>query len=443
MNELKQKISDLNRTLFGSWAPRTKREQSDAVGFNFLMHWFPAKVTLKSLSWGYSFWLGTISASLFMILTFTGIFLMMLYVPSVERAYHTIKDLEYVVSYGWFLRRMHRWAAHLMVAAVYLHMFRVFLTAAYRSSSMTKRGMRPMNWLIGMGLLLFTMLLSYTGYLLPWDQLALWAITIGANIANAVPVIGPKIKFFMQGGTLIGQNTLILWYTLHVAILPLLTVALISWHMWRVRKDGGLASVDSLGIEKTTSKDHGHIPPRKTYTLMGIAEGVRPSVVYNKLKGATIPAIPTVLTRVMIVFLFTLAFNMFLSVFFSVPLEEPATTEWTPNPAKAPWYFLWLQELVTITTIRIGGMSLNGGFIGGVIIPSLIGGLAALWPFLDRSPESAIGVWFHKTRKLQNAVFLFIMGIILIMTFIGTELRGPNWGIYMPWEDWPEHPHKF
>jgi quinol-cytochrome oxidoreductase complex cytochrome b subunit len=443
MNELKDKLKMLNRTLFGSWSPRTRREQSDAVGFNFLMHWFPAKITNKSASWGYSFWLGTISASLFLILSLTGIILMMLYVPSVERAYHSIKDLEFVVSYGWFIRRMHRWAAHLMVAAVYLHMFRVFLTAAYRSTSMTKRGMRGLNWIIGMVLLLLTMLLSYTGYLLPWDQLALWAITIGANIADAAPIIGPKIKFFMQGGTLIGQNTLILWYTMHVAILPLLVVVLLSWHMWRIRKDGGLASVDSLGVEKTEERDHGKMPPRKTYTLMGVVEGIRPSVIYNKVMGESSPAIPGILIRVMIVFLFTLSFNMFLSVFFNIPLEEPATTEWTPNPAKAPWYFLWLQELVTITTIRIGGMSLNGGFIGGIIIPGIIGTIAAIWPFLDKSPESSVGVWFHKTRKVQNTVFLVIIGIILVMTFIGTNLRGPNWEIYMPWEDWPEHPHKF
>lgn len=443
MSTLKERVHKLNRELFGSWSPRTRREQADAVGFNFLMHWFPAKMTYKSASWGYSFWLGTISASLFLILGVTGVILMMVYVPSVERAYQSIKDIEYVVSYGWFIRRMHRWAAHFMVAAVYLHMFRVFLTGAYRSSDITARGQRPINWLIGMVLLLLTMLLSYTGYLLPWDQLALWAIIIGANIANSVPVIGPDIKFFMQGGTEIGQNTLIIWYTMHIAILPLMVTGLLSWHMWRIRKDGGLASVDSLGIKQEEVSGADKMPGKKTYTLMGVVEGIRPSVVYNKLRDMTFPAIPAATTRVMVVFVFTLVFLSVISFFFGVPLEEPATTEWTPNPAKAPWYFLWLQELVTITTIRMGGISLNGGFIGGVILPGLIGGLAALWPFMDRSPQEAIGVWFHKSRTVQNIVFLIIVGIIGAMTILGTFFRGPNWEIYMPWEKWPHHADKY
>ncbi len=443
MNELLEKATKVGRDLLADWNPRTKREAHDSVGFNFLMHWFPAKVTRKSISWGYSFWLGTVAASLFFILSISGVVLMFLYVPSVERAYQSIKDLEFVVSYGWFIRRMHRWAAHAMVAFVFLHMVRVFLTAAYRSSEQTVRGDRSVNWLIGIVLLLFTMLLSYTGYLLPWDQLALWAITIGANIANAVPIIGPQVKFFMQGGTIIGQNTLIIWYAMHVAILPLLLTALISWHMWRIRKDGGLASVDSLALEKVTLENVNESHPRKTYTIMGAVKGVRPTVVMHKVKDETESAIPAILIRVLIVFLITLAGILFLSVFFPVPLEEPATTEWTPNPAKAPWYFLWLQELVTLTTIRIGGMTLNGGFVGGVIVPGLLGGLAAVWPFLDKSPSSAIGVWFHKSRSRQTMVFLIIVGILAAMTYFSSEMRGPNWQVYLPWQEWPHHATKF
>lgn len=433
------KLNGLYRSLFWSWNPTSDRERSDAVAFNFLMHWFPAKMTRRSLSWGYSFWLGTISASLFFILSVTGIVLIFMYVPSVERAYQSIKDIEFVVSYGWLIRRLHRWGAHLMVAFVYLHMFRVFLTTAYRSSSMTARGGRQGNWLIGMGLLLFTMLLSYTGYLLPWDQLALWAITIGANIADSVPVIGPKIKFFMQGGTLIGQNTLVIWYAMHIAVLPALLTGMLSWHMWRIRKDGGLAAVDSLSTEKVELPPE----PRKTYSLMGIVKGTRPTVVYHRVMGETERAVPAVLTRISIVFLFTAAATLFLSVFFEVPLEEPATTAWTPNPAKAPWYFLWLQELVAITTIRLGGLTINGGFLGGVIIPGAVGTLAAIWPFLDRSDESTIGVWMHALRRRQNLVFLGIVLAIGAMTFIGMFMRGPNWQVFMPWASWPPMPTRF
>ncbi len=425
-----------SRSIFWSWSPASGREATQAVGFNILLHWFPAKITDRSRSWGYSAWLGTISLLLFAILAITGVILMFVYVPSVERAYHTIKDVEFVVSYGWFIRRMHRWAAHLMVACVFLHMIRVFLTGAYKKSRKNIHGNRPLNWLIGLALLLLTMLLSYTGYLLPWDQLALWAITIGANIARSVPVIGEQIRFLMQGGTIIDQNTLIIWYTLHIAVLPLITTGLIAWHMWRIRKDGGLAAIENIPVEEVK----GDAIPGKTYTLMGITQGVRPTVLYHRIKDKTGLFVPTTLHRIGIVLLFTTAVVMFLSLFFSVPLEEAASLEWTPNPAKAPWYFLWLQELVTITTVRVRGITLNGGFVGGVVIPGLLVLLAAVWPYLDRSPDSTVGVWLPRKRVIQNTVFLLIIIAIGVLIFIGSVLRGPNWGIYMPWEAWPHHP---
>jgi len=429
-------IKRMTRGLFWSWSPDSDKEATQAVGFNLLLHWFPAKITNRSKSWSYSAWLGTITLALFVILSVTGVVLMFVYVPSIERAYHTIKDVEFVVSYGWFIRRMHRWAAHLMVAFVCLHMIRVFLTGAYKASKKNVNANRPFNWIIGVVLLILTMLLSYTGYLLPWDQLALWAITIGANIALSVPVIGEQVQFLMQGGTLIGQNTLIIWYALHVAVLPLITTGLIVWHMWRIRKDGGLAGVETIPVEESREEPD----KAKTYSLMGVTQGVRPTVLYHRIKDKTGLFVPEALVRVLIVFLFTTAAVMFLSYFFNIPLEEPASLEWTPNPAKAPWYFLWLQELVTITTIRVSGYTFNGGLVGGIIIPGVLVTFLALWPYLDRSPDSAVGIWFHKTRTWQNRLFIVMVIVIAILTFIGLVLRGPNWGIYMPWEAWPLHP---
>ncbi len=424
------------KSLFWSWSPGSDKEATQAIGFNFLLHWFPAKITDQSKSWGYSAWLGTITLVLFVILSITGVVLMFVYVPSIERAYHTIKDVEFVVSYGWFIRRMHRWAAHLMVAFVFLHMIRVFLTGAYKSSKKNVNANRPFNWIIGLILLLLTMLLSYTGYLLPWDQLALWAITIGANIALSVPIIGEQAQFLMQGGTIIDQNTLIIWYTLHIAVLPLVTTGLIAWHMWRIRKDGGLAVVENIPVEDIKEEPE----KSKTYSLMGVTQGVRTTVLSHKIKDKTDLFVPTTLIRVTIVFLFTTAVVMFLSSYFTIPLEEPASLEWTPNPAKAPWYFLWLQELVTITTIRFGGITINGGLVGGVIIPGILVTLAMVWPYIDRSPDSAVGVWFHKVRARQNTIFLIIIIAIASLSFVGSVLRGPNWGIFMPWEAWPLHP---
>jgi quinol-cytochrome oxidoreductase complex cytochrome b subunit len=158
---------------------------------------------------------------------------MLYYHPSVPQAYSDMKDLQFVVSSGMFLRNLHRWSAHAMVLLVFAHMFKVFYRGAYRPP-------REFNWVIGVFLLLITLLLSYTGYLLPWDQLAFWAVTVGSNIARAVPVVGGKIRFLLLGGNTVNANALLRFYVLHCVILPLAAVALVSIHFWRIRKDGGL-----------------------------------------------------------------------------------------------------------------------------------------------------------------------------------------------------------
>ena len=227
------------RKLIWPWSPASEREASEAIVRNLWLHWFPAKVSARSLSWSYSFWLGTAAACLFLILTVTGVMLMFFYVPSVERAYGSVKDLQYAVSFGRVLRNQHRWAAEAMVALAFIHMARVFFTGAYRGS-------RVLNWLVGVALLLGTLMLSFTGYLLPWDQLAYWAITVGTNIASQAPMLGPTIHYLMLGGHFVGQQTLLRFYVLHVFFLPAALWILFAYHMWRVRKDGGLAAIQPL-----------------------------------------------------------------------------------------------------------------------------------------------------------------------------------------------------
>ncbi len=412
-----EKLRKWWRSLTWTFDPQTKVESAKAVSKNFWLHWFPARVTLKSLSWSYSFWLGTISFSLFIILTITGILLMFLYIPSVERAYWTIKDLESSVTFGWFLRNMHRWAAHLMVFFVFLHMVRVFFTGAFKNGGNPEAN-RPLNWLIGIVLLLLTLLLSFTGYLLPWDQLALWAVTVGTNIAKSIPAIGDEIFFLLAGGTTLDQNALIRFYVLHVILLPVLLLILASYHMWRVRKDGGLAVSEQYKLQAKKEKKR---LVQDEYTVFSV---------------------PNLVRRVFLVFLLSLAMVMFMSIVAKAPLEEPADPTWTPNPAKAPWYFLWLQELVAITTIRIGDITVNGGFIGGVVIPGILVLWAAITPFIDKSPDEATGVWFHRSRWLQNTIFLIFVLFLVAITIFAMYFRGPYWGIYWPWR-WPEIPHLF
>jgi len=204
------------------------------VIFNSLsLHIHPVKVRERAIRFTYTFYLGMISFFLFLVLTITGILLMLYYQPAIPHAYENMKDLKYVVSNGNFLRNMHRWSAHLMVISVFLHMLRVFFKGAYHPP-------REFNWIVGVVLLIITLLLSYTGYLLPYDQLSYWAVTVGANIARYVPLIGKKLSFLLLGGNNIGEYTLVRFYVLHCVILPAFMVMLIALHFWRIRKDGGL-----------------------------------------------------------------------------------------------------------------------------------------------------------------------------------------------------------
>lgn len=426
--------------LFWTWTPKTEREAGDSVVRNLLLHWFPAKVTNASLSFGYSFWLGTISAVLFALLALTGMILMFLYVPSVERAYQSIKDIEFAVAFGWYLRGVHRISAHLMVAVVFLHMVRVFLTGAYRNGVAVQQN-RPLNWIIGVALLLCTLLLSFTGYLLPWDQLAYWAIMVGTNIASAAPVVGERDPvcaarrkhdrpehadpFLRIALLLSSRGGAVPVRVAHVA-----------------HPEGSRPGVDRLA---RTQKRIAAIVPTKTYSLLGVAKGrtvhVEASLVDEE--SETVPSSPNLTQRLLVVTLVTVVAVSLLAIALPTPLEEAANPKVTPNPAKAPWYFLWLQELVTDTTIHLGGFTVNGAFVGGILIPGLIVAGLIVWPFLDRSPVSAAGVWFAAARRRQNTIFLLLVLAVLVLTIIGTFLRGPFWHFYWPWDAWPEAPKHF
>ena len=213
--------------------PDTNRNRSLTVFTNFFLHIHPVKVRVEAIKFTRTFYLGGLTAVMFGVLTVTGILLMFYYHPSVPRAYEDMKDLEFVVSAGMFLRNLHRWGAHAMVALAFLHMVRVFFAGAYRPP-------REFNWVIGVGLFLVTILLSYTGYLLPWDQLAYWAVTVGTNMVSAVPLVGNEISFLLLGGNQIDENTLVRFYVLHCVVLPIALAGGVAVHIWRVRKDGGL-----------------------------------------------------------------------------------------------------------------------------------------------------------------------------------------------------------
>ncbi|HEX9375491.1 MAG TPA: cytochrome b N-terminal domain-containing protein [Actinomycetota bacterium] len=223
--------SELFRSVVRHPAPDTPRGRAMTSFHNFFLHVYPVKVSRRTLSFRSTYRLGFISSVLFFVLFVSGMYLMFFYVPSVTEAYLNMHALSTSVAFGQLVRNVHRWAAHLMVLVVFLHLIRVFYAGAYRRP-------RQFNWVIGVGLLLCTLALSFTGYLLPWDQLAFWAVTVGTNVAGYTPLLGDQVRHLFLGGQDVTGATLLRFYVLHVYMVPALLMLLLGVHIWRVRKDG-------------------------------------------------------------------------------------------------------------------------------------------------------------------------------------------------------------
>jgi quinol-cytochrome oxidoreductase complex cytochrome b subunit len=493
----------LRQSVFRSGTPTTDRSRSSFVFGNFFLHIHAVRVHRWAMRWATTWGLGVMALSAFLITLVTGILLMFYYKPYPEVAYQSIKDIHFVVPTGQLMRNVHRWAAQVMVLAVLLHMTRVFFTAAYRAP-------REFNWVIGMGLLVVTLGLSFTGYLLPWDQLAYWAITIGANIAQSPREltdafgltgyfdIGGLQRFILLGSDEIGEEALIRFYLLHVMILPLALAVLLGVHFWRLRKDGGLARPEDadrrLGPPPASAYPVFTAAPQKTYHLAAVVRGRTPLV--GEGPENTVPAMPHLFYAEAGVFMLTLLICVALSLISDAPLKELANPAVPENPAKAPWYFLGLQELVSYSA-----------FMGGIGIPMIVITGLLLIPYLDRETEgtgdwfggpgglplvlrsavfglaSVLGVevfaiyfgwirewWpaapqilitfvnpgtvltliyaahsvrcvrrYNSTRAGALALFTCFLCGFVVLTIVGVHFRGPNWGFYWSPADWPVH----
>jgi quinol-cytochrome oxidoreductase complex cytochrome b subunit len=503
LENLKAAPRRFRATMLRSGRPDSDRTRSEFVFGNVFLHLHPVRAHRWSLRWSTTWGLGIAAVSCFFILVVSGVLLMFYYKPYPEAAYQSIKDIHFVVPTGRFIRNVHRWAGNMMVVVVLLHMARVFYTAAYRAP-------REFNWVIGMGLLAITLGLSFTGYLLPWDQLAYWAITIGANIAqsprevtDALGItewfdVGGLQKLLLLGSEDVGEEALIRFYLLHVMILPLLLVALMAVHFWRIRKDGGLArpvdADDQLGSVDAEVYPVFSERPQKTYSLAAIVKGRTPNVGSGPEK--TLPAMPHLMVAEAAVFMLTIALAVLFAIFLDAPLKEIANPAVPENPAKAPWYFLGLQELVAhsafmggigIPMIVLVGLGLipyldretegTGEWFGGpgggaLILWSVIFGLAAVlaveafvirfgWirEWWSAAPQliitainpgslltliyAAYSLWclkkYDATRAGALALFTcFVCGFV-VLTVIGSYFRGPNWEFYWSPADWPGH----
>jgi quinol-cytochrome oxidoreductase complex cytochrome b subunit len=234
----------------------TPRSRALGVLSNVFLHLHPAKINRDAVAYNYTWGMGGISFYIYIVLVFTGALLMFYYHPSKIVAFRDILYLEHDVPFGRLLRNMHRWAAHAMIITVWLHMFRVFLTGSYKRP-------RQFNWVVGVILLVLTLLLSFTGYLLPDDQLGFWAVTVGTNMARATPILGhdgpfgPEfgmtpfndVRFALLGGSIVDANALLRAYIWHCVAIPIIISTFMIVHFWRVRKDGGISGPASVQLE--------------------------------------------------------------------------------------------------------------------------------------------------------------------------------------------------
>jgi quinol-cytochrome oxidoreductase complex cytochrome b subunit len=342
------------------------------------LHLHPAKVSESSLRFNRTFGLGGIAALLVVILILTGILLRFYYIPDPAEAYNSIVFLKTNVLFGQFIRNIHHWSGVFLLMVAFLHLMRVFFTGAYREA-------RRINWLFGLFLLLLIVFANFTGYLLPWDQLAYWAITVGTTIISYLPLAGESLRTIIVGGKELNAGTLQTFFTLHTALLPVLLIALILYHFWRVRKAGGvLVPADEETVEM--------VP-------------VMPNLVYREF----------VVALAMIALLFT------FSVFFNAPLLEKANPAYSMNPTKAPWYFSGIQELL---------MHFHPVF-AAFIIPVAVIVFFAWIPFLKYN-EVPNGVWFISGTGRRSSISAAVFAVIVTIAGILFNEFVLNFEILMP-----------
>jgi quinol-cytochrome oxidoreductase complex cytochrome b subunit len=350
-----------------SLRPESERERKRVVLDHLVLHLRPVRVPVRTLPFTHTFGLGGMSAVLVLTLILSGVLLMFAYEPTPDRAYGSILRLEQEIRFGGFVRGIHHWSANFLIIVVFLHTLRTFFTGAFH-------GVRQFNWVIGIALLLGVVAANFTGYLLPWDQLSYWAITIVTGMLGYVPLAGEWLQQAARAGTEIGASTLILFYTLHTTVLPVLLVALMAFHFWRVRKARGVVVPYAYGEE-----------PEE--------------------KPATTLFVPDLLVREFSVALTLTAIVMVTALLFAAGLGAPANPGMSPNPAKAPWYFMGLQELL-----------LHFHPLFAVVVLPLAGLVALVAiPYLNYGLEQE-GPWFLSPRGRQTAAIA--AGLALVVTVL-------------------------
>ena len=347
-------------------------EKKEKSRFGLILHLHPRKVKGSTLRFTLTFGLGGMAALLVVIQVVTGLLLKFHYEPSPENAYNSILNLQETLLFGKMLRNIHHWSAIAFVWVVFLHMLRTAFTGAYRPP-------RDVTWVTGIALLILVVLSNFTGYLLPWDQLSYWAVTVATSLLSYIPLAGEPIRRALLGGAEVGQPTLTNFFNLHTGVIPLMIIALMAWHFWRIRRAGGV-------------------------------------IVANKDKESPmVDTRPHLVNREFVVAVTLLAAIFLFSSLLDAPLRERANPTFSPNPAKAPWYFMGLQELL------IHFHPLFAVFI----LPATVLTAAVCMPYVKGDDKNR-GIWFISPAGISSAKTAAAGGAFFTVIFILTSELIPD-----------------
>ena len=404
-------IKELRAVFRGDPPTEKPNPRYKVITTSFVAHLRPRYYQQAATWFSHTFRLGWFTTFFFVVETLTGIILMVYYVPFPDQAYVSILEIESNVWFGELLRDIHRLGAEGMVLFTWLHMFRTYFTGSYK-------GPRSFTWLTGVILLFITAWLSFTGYLLTWDQLGYWAITVGSSITESGPVVGPAMNILLRGAPDIGAGGLLRFYLQHVILFPLIAILVISIHYYKVSREHSISM--PAWVEERED-----IPAEEKKNLT-----------------RRVDLIPDLLTHELFltcVGIFALLAILYFDLFNS-PLETPANPQQTPLDTKAPWYFWWLQGMLKIEPAKILesfinpviglfganvqlGRLLDSKFIMGLVVPpALVLGLAAV-PYIDRNPS----------RMAKNRPFAIAWGIAWIFILLALSYMGlPEFGIETP-----------
>ena len=337
---------------------------------SFILHLHPPSIPALQSRFRYTLGAGGLAVFLCLVLLVTGLLEMYYYIPSVERAAASVQEIAFLVPFGGLVRNLHFWSAQALAIVAAIHLLRVVLTGAYAKP-------RRFNYLLGLGLFVIVLLLDFTGYVLRWDEGIRWALIAGTNLLGTVPKIGEALVRFISGNTEPGQAMLIRFYAWHLFGLASLGGILLIWHLFRVRRDGGIAAPPA--------------PFRTDTTRISRLELLRREVTAMLIAGGLL---------------------LLVSTFLAAPIAQPMdVTLISVTESRAPWFFLWVQEL----------LKLGDPFLWGIAVPLIVLALLAIIPYVfPRVSESELGRWFPRSGRAAQIFVILLIVAVITLTVLAT-----------------------